>query len=161
MQVARQGDRVRIQYTCTVPCESGSLHMKPRRVLELTVGKNGTIPGLSRNLAGMHQGERKCVSLSPEEAFGLVKPGLVREIPRSQLRKQVDLRVGMTLAGRNKNTGRMHRVRVVEINPNTILVDGNHRLAGKTVRFDIYLVSIDSSSETNPRRQQYDTGGEG
>jgi FKBP-type peptidyl-prolyl cis-trans isomerase 2 len=51
-------------------------------------------------------------------------------------------------------------VRVVKINPNSVMLDGNHPLAGKVVELEICLISIDSSSDANRSKPQFDMGGE-
>jgi FKBP-type peptidyl-prolyl cis-trans isomerase 2 len=51
-------------------------------------------------------------------------------------------------------------VRVVEIKPDSLIVDGNHPLAGEIVELDMMLVSVDPSSHANKTKQQFEMGGE-
>ena len=39
-------------------------------------------------------------------------------------------------------------------------MDGNHPLAGKVINLEVYLLSLDSSSNANQTKQQFDMGGE-
>jgi len=39
-------------------------------------------------------------------------------------------------------TGERMEVAVAELGPEGVLLDGNHRLAGETLRFDVTLVEI-------------------
>jgi FKBP-type peptidyl-prolyl cis-trans isomerase 2 len=51
-------------------------------------------------------------------------------------------------------------VTVVEVRPHSVVVDGNHPLAGKAVLFEITLLSVDSSPNANVGKPQFDVGGE-
>ena len=131
------------------------------KVLEFTVGSGDVLPGISLGVVEMAPGDYKQLTLPPHEAYGLVRNRLIREIPRKRFPKHLLLRRGQRLTAISKVSGRRRRVRVVEINPNGVVVDGNHHLAGKTVEFAITLVSLDSSSDANKRRPQFDLGGGG
>jgi FKBP-type peptidyl-prolyl cis-trans isomerase 2 len=52
-------------------------------------------------------------------------------------------------------------VTVVEIRPDSVIVDGNHRPAGKVVELEVSLLSLDSSSNSNELKPQFDLGGQG
>jgi FKBP-type peptidyl-prolyl cis-trans isomerase 2 len=160
MHQAQLGDRVRIQYS-RVP-KSGTTSTKPpaQKVLEFTVGGNKVMPGLSLGITGMAQGEQKHFSLQPADAYGDVKPRLIRQIPRHRLPKNLTLRVGMHLSAMDRSLGRRRRVRVVQIKPDSVLVDANHPLAGKVIELDVCLISLDSSTEANRSKPQIDAGGE-
>jgi FKBP-type peptidyl-prolyl cis-trans isomerase 2 len=90
-----------------------------------------------------------------------VRANLIREIPRQRFPKHVVLRVGKRLTAVNVVSGRRRRVRIVEIKPDAVVVDGNHPLAGKVVVFEVGLISLDSSSNANKGKPQFDMGGEG
>ena len=116
--------------------------------------------GLSFGIAGMHQGDQKHLTLQPAEAYGAVQPRLIREIPRDRFPKQLTLRAGMQLTARDHSSGRRRRVRIVEIKPNCVLVDGNHPLAGMVIELDVLLISVDASADANRSKPQFDQGGE-
>jgi FKBP-type peptidyl-prolyl cis-trans isomerase 2 len=58
-------------------------------------------------------------------------------------------------------SGHRERVRITEIKRNSVIVDGNHPLAGQIVELDLMLISVNSSSHANKTKQQFDVGGEG
>ena len=66
----------------------------------------------------------------------------------------------MVLNARSHDPERKRRVRIIEINQDSVLIDGNHPQAGKAIDLALNLISIDSTSETNRRKPQIDTGGE-
>jgi FKBP-type peptidyl-prolyl cis-trans isomerase 2 len=69
--------------------------------------------------------------------------------------------VGKWLTHIEPISGHRERVRIIEVNPRSIVVDGNHPLAGEVVELDVMLISVDSSSHANKAKQQFDEGGEG
>jgi FKBP-type peptidyl-prolyl cis-trans isomerase 2 len=70
------------------------------------------------------------------------------------------LYIGKRLAITHGLAGLPQRVRVVEIHPDAVILDGNHPLAGQVVQLEVYLLSLDSSSNTNRGKPQFDMGGE-
>jgi len=158
---ANLGDRVRIQYV-RVPEISASTTKTPvRKTCEFTVGSKDVFPGLSLGVVGMAPGERKLLTLQPREAFGPVKPNLIREIPRQRLPQHIALKVGKRLTAFVATSGRRQRVRIVKVNLDSVTVDGNHPLAGKVIEIEVNLISLDSSSTANKRKPQLDVGGSG
>jgi len=160
MSEAQVGDRVRIQYSPVL--KEGTAASEPRtpKELEFTVGASKVMRGLSSGILGMNQGDQKRLTLQPADAFGVVQPRLIREIPRRRLSTKRELKLGMRLTAKSLASGTRRRVRVVEINPLSVLVDGNHPQAGRVIDWDVMLLSVDSSSEANRTKPQVDTGGE-
>jgi FKBP-type peptidyl-prolyl cis-trans isomerase 2 len=150
------GDRVRVQCT-RIRTNTNGDGARPRiKVFEFTAGSGGVMRGLSTGVIGMAPGEHRRLTLQPAEAYGHVQPKLVKELPRAQFPRRIKLRVGKRLIALSKSSGRQRRVRVVEINPKSIKVDGNHALAGQVIELEVLLISVDRSSDAN----RSDLGGE-
>src|SRR5688572_16375581 len=126
MRTAKLRDRVRLQYARVRNGSNGSAKSPNPKVVEFTVGSRGAMPGLRLGVAGMAPGEQKRFTLQPLEAYGLVQPALIEEIPRRAFPRRLALRVGKRLSALSKLSGRRRRVRVVEIKPGAVIVDGNH-----------------------------------
>lgn len=160
MHTAKLGDRVRIQYS-RVP-RPGTPSSKPpaQKVLEFIVGGNKVMPGLSLGVVGMTQGDQRRFTFRPAQAFGLVQARLIREIPRQQFPSNLELHVGKRLSARVTATGRRRQIKILEIKPDSVVVDGNHRLAGRAITLEVTLISVDSSADANRSNPQFDMGGE-
>jgi FKBP-type peptidyl-prolyl cis-trans isomerase 2 len=159
MHRAELGDRVRIEYSRLVDqCATG----KPRKskTCEFIVGGSEVFASLSMGVVGMVPGDRKRLRLQPAEAYGDVQPKLLRTIPRSRFPKHLKLQVGKRLTAVHGLAGWRRRVTVVEINSDSVVVDGNHPLAGKVVVLEVNLISLDSSADANVSKPQFDMGGE-
>src|SRR5687767_869139 len=149
MRVVQLGDHVRVQYSRLRSQPSEGDKPSPLKVLEFTAGSRDVMPGLSSGVVGMAPGEEKRLTLQPADAFGQIKPGLIKEIPRGHIPKKITLRVGKRLSALSTRSGRQRRVRIVEIGPKSVKVDGNHVLAGKVVVLDVQLISVGSPAEAN------------
>ena len=148
MHTVQLGDRVRVHYARLRDPAAGG---KPtsRRAVEFTAGTKHMIPTLSLGVVGMVQGQHKRLTLQPGEAFGGVQPKLVKEIPRYRFPKRLKLEVGRRLTAVHRTSGQRRRVTIVEVTPHSVVVDGNHPLAGKAVVVEIVVISVDSSSSAN------------
>jgi len=159
--IAQSGDRVRVRYTHMYDAREHDPQSTKPRVLEFTVGSDHLLPGLSRYVLGMHPGEQKCVTLCPVEAYGELQARLIRRISRRCLHTKGPPELGMLLTPRDSESVSGHRVRIVKLNTHSVVVDGNHPRAGRPANLAVYLVSVDSSSEANSSKPQFDNGGEG
>ncbi len=108
--------------------------------LEFTLGGGQLIPGFERGVTGMEPGEVRQVTIGPEEAYGEHNPEMVVRVERSQLPPDLDPQVGEQLEMRQGE--QTFVVTVTGADDESITLDGNHPLAGKTLSFEIELVEI-------------------
>lgn len=141
MSTAKTGDTVRIHYTGTLDDGTQFDSSSGRDPLEFSVGGGQVIPGFDRAVDGMEVGEKKSVTIEPDEAYGPHHEQLVQDVPRSQLPDEINPAVGMELQTSNED-GQVLRLSVTSVDDESITVDGNHPLAGKALKFDIELVEI-------------------
>ncbi len=134
------GASVELEYTLTD--ESGQVldTNKGEKPLTYTQGKRQLLPALERQLIGLHAGDEKKVSLGPSDAFGPVDPNAVVEVAKETIPDGA-LEVGAQLIGRTPK-GETRPVTVKEIREETVILDLNHPLAGKTVLFAIKIVGV-------------------
>ena len=136
----QNGKEVELHYTLTVDGEviDTSEGKKP---LSYVHGERAIIPGLSKELEGMHAGEEKTVIVTPEEGYGMVNQNASKEVPRSTLPDTIKPEAGMLLQVRGPE-GKANIVKIIEVKEDTVLIDFNHPLAGKTLTFWVKVVSI-------------------
>ena len=104
-------------------------------------GQQQIIPGLERQLAGLHVGDTKELTVSPEEGYGPVDPAAVVEVPKTQLPKDVTPTIGMVLRGVNPD-GHSFSAKITQMKENAVIMDLNHPLAGKTLNFKVKVIGI-------------------
>jgi len=160
MHRAEPGDRVRIEYSRLEDPGPAAGKLRKSKTREFTVGGSEVFEALSLGVVGMAPGDCKRITLAPAEAYGDVQPKLVRMIPRTRFPKNLKLKVGKRLTAVHGVAGRRRRVTIVEITPDSVVVDGNHPLAGKVVELEVNLLTLDSSADANSSKPQFDMGGE-
>lgn len=142
MSQANTGDNVKIHYTGTLDDGSQFDSSEGREPLAFTIGSGQVIPGFDDAVNGMTVGEEKTVRLEAEHAYGERHEELVQEVPKSALPDDMEIEMGMPLQARGPD-GQVMNLVITGIAEETIVVDGNHPLAGQTLTFAIQLVSID------------------
>ena len=108
-----------------------------------THGQREIIPGLEKAFSEMEVNEEKSIRLQPEEAFGPVDPNRFQEVPKTKI-PAAGLKVGATLTARSsKGEDQVNQViHVREVKPETVILDFNHPLAGKTLDFKVKVLGI-------------------
>jgi peptidylprolyl isomerase len=141
MQKPQAGDTVRVHYTGTL--EDGTQFDSSRGAdpLEFAMGQGQLIAGFEMAVAGLEPGESVTVTLAPEEAYGESDAEMVQEVPRRMMPEGVELEPGMVLQGQS-DEGQVDNFTIVSLTEETVTLDANHPLAGKSLTFDIELVEI-------------------
>jgi peptidylprolyl isomerase len=141
MSKVKIGDTITVNYTGKL--EDGTVFdsslNEGRTPLSATLGNKQLISGFENALIDMSVGDKKTVSIKPEDAYGEYIPEMIGRVPKSNLPQ--DIYVGQLLQAQTPQGG-MITVKVNEINEDYAVLDGNHPLAGKTLIFDLELLSI-------------------
>jgi FKBP-type peptidyl-prolyl cis-trans isomerase 2 len=109
--------------------------------LEYTHGQNMIVPGLEKEMEGMKAGDVKIINVAAKDGYGEADKDAIFEFPKSQFGGNLDPQVGMILQMRNE-FGQASPAKVVEVKENTIILDFNHPLAGKDLKFEIEIVDV-------------------
>ncbi len=135
----QDGDQVSVHYTGRL--ESGEVFdsSEGREPLQFTVGRGEVIPGFDNAVRGQEVGDKATATIAPEDAYGPARDELIQEIPKDKL--DGDVEPGMRL-GLETEDGRQFEATVMEVLEETVRLDFNHFLAGKTLVFDIEVVSV-------------------
>ena len=131
---------VAIDYTLTGDDSKVIDTSNGRRPLEYMHGQGNIIPGLESALEGKGEGQSLEVSIAPKDGYGEYNPKLVQQVPRANFGSIDKIEIGMQFQARTPQG--VHVVRVVNVDPQSVTVDANHPLAGKTLHFDVKVVSV-------------------
>ncbi len=142
MSKVKVGDRVRVQYLGLLTGGRPAASAHGREVLNFTAGSARVMPGLSFGVVGMAVGEQKRLRLTAEQAYGLVDPKLIKEVPRNRFAPGLELAVGKELQSTGAKSGRKRRFKIVEVRPDAVVVDANHPLAGEAVEVELQLIAL-------------------
>ena len=108
--------------------------------LEYMHGYGNLIPGLERELEGKAKGDKLHADIAPRDAYGEYDEKLVAEVPRTQFDVSTPIEIGQQFQAETATGTAI--VTVTKITDDTVTVDANHELAGKTLHFDVEVVDI-------------------
>jgi len=137
----RSGDTISVHYTGKV--ENGEIFdtSSGRRPLTFTVGTGQIIHGFDEAVVGMTTGQKKTVTIPPEQGYGHRQVELIVDIPKDAVPEDMEIEKGMMIELVDPQGNKMP-AEVFEILDELIRMDLNHFLAGKTLVFDIEIVAI-------------------
>ncbi|MGF3554769.1 MAG: FKBP-type peptidyl-prolyl cis-trans isomerase [Thermoplasmatota archaeon] len=142
MVMVKKGDKIKVEYEGML--EDGTVFDSSASKgcpLEFEVGAGLLLKKFEEAVIGMNIGEEKEITLSPKEAYGEHKPEFLKEISKKYFPEDQEIQPGMFFMMVMQN-GRKMPVKISSISDDSVVVDLNHPLAGKTLIFKIKVVEI-------------------
>ena len=141
MSKAEKGKFVKVHYTGKY--ENGDVFDSSSGCvpLEIQIGSGQVIPGFEKAVEGMSQNEKKTFTLEPSEAYGERNDDLEQDFPRSDFPDDFNPEVGQVLILKTPEQGQFPAT-VKGLQEESVLLDLNHPLAGKSITFDVEVVEI-------------------
>ncbi|MEO5811457.1 MAG: peptidylprolyl isomerase [Rhodanobacter sp.] len=103
-------------------------------------GSGQIVPGLERQMEGHAHGDKFTAEVSPEEGYGVREAELMQQVARSAFPGVDEIQPGMRFQGRGPQ-GEIS-VTVTKVEDDTVFIDGNHPLAGKTLHFAVEIAEV-------------------
>jgi FKBP-type peptidyl-prolyl cis-trans isomerase 2 len=147
MNQVKGNNTVKVHYTGKLSDGQVFDSSEGKEPLEFTLGKGQLIPGFEKGLIDMKLNEKKTITIVKEEAYGDVVDNLILEVKRSELPQDIAPELGMGLVSKSPD-GQETKLHVIELKEESIVVDGNHPLAGKELIFDLEVISIKEAEIT-------------
>ena len=120
---------------------------EPGKPLSYLHGRGQIVPGLEGALEGLELGEAKQVVVAPAQGYGEHDARGLQEVPRTMFPANAELAPGMRLAAQT-DSGEVIPIGIHEVKGQTVIVDLNHPLAGKTLHFDVTVRGVrDATAE--------------
>ncbi|WP_158837771.1 FKBP-type peptidyl-prolyl cis-trans isomerase [Polaribacter sp. L3A8] len=141
MSQVKENNTVKVHYTGKLADGQIFDTSEGKEPIEFTLGEGSLIPGFEKGLIDMKVSEKKTITIVKEEAYGEVNKDLIQEVNKSDLPQDMEPQVGMGLVSKSPD-GREMNLMVVEVKDESIVIDGNHPLAGKDLVFDLEVVEI-------------------
>lgn len=141
MEQAKEGDKVKVWYKGFF--EDGSVFdsLEEDNSMEFKIGDGTVLKGFEDGVIGLKVGENTSVVLSPEQAYGYPKEELMATVEKSEIPSHINIKKGEWLEIRG-NEGDKVDVIIQEIEEDSIILNANHPLAGKSLNFEIRLLEI-------------------
>jgi len=90
----------------------------------------------------MQTGEKRRITLNPEEDFGKRNAEFVKKIKKKQIPGNISPKIGQKLLLKTSE-GRMKDVYVADIKKDVIILDSNNPLTGRTVDLELTLLQLE------------------
>lgn len=141
MKRAQLGSTVTVQYVGTL--DNGRIFdsTADEEPLEFTIGSNQVFPALEQGVIGMAVGEVRNIVLKAADAYGPRLQENLITISRSRFPADKPLAIGQKLSIQFGG-GQARVMQIIEINEESVTMDGNHPLAGLDLTFALRLDRI-------------------
>ena len=142
---AENNKMVAVDYTLTVDGKIAD-QSRPGQPLEFIFGTGMLLPKFEAAIAGKEAGEKVSFTLAPADGYGETVADAIVDLPKTifmvdgKLAEDI-LFVGSQIPMSNAQGQRMLGV-VKEIGDDTVKMDFNHPMAGKTLNFDVEVISV-------------------
>lgn len=136
-----------VSFNCVLKNKAGRLISSSynHEVLNSLEGQGSILQGLATGLQDLKKGEKRSISLSAEQAYGLYDPKKLILYPRKKFSRDMPLICGSNVVVVTKS-GESRTYRVVQIYGDMVSLDGNHPLAGQDLIFEIEALSARSAT---------------
>ena len=121
------------------------------RPLDYIHGTRSILPKLEEHLEGMQAGDKFDVTLSPADGYGEVDPNKIIDLPKAAFEINGEIREDLLVPGNiipmlNRMGGVIPGV-VLEVSEDTVKMDLNSQMAGKTLHFTGEVISVREATE--------------
>lgn len=113
-----------------------------REPASFVMGDGSLLPGFEACLVGMKGGDEGVFTITAEQGFGAPQEGNYQEIPRHTFSKDAELEIGMVFSFADAAGGELPGV-VDAFDEDTVRVNFNHPLAGRTLRFEVKIDRVE------------------
>lgn len=138
----KNGDSVKVHYIGTLN-DGNEFDNSYKRgsTLDFQVGGGQMIKGFDNALVEMELGQKKSISIKPEEAYGPRREEAITAVSKENFPPDFVAKEGEMVQGRTEN-GQPINALIIEVQENDVILDMNHPLAGEELNFEIELVEI-------------------
>ncbi|MBR2609122.1 MAG: peptidylprolyl isomerase [Bacteroidales bacterium] len=126
-------------------------HTTKEKPLDYIHGTGSLLPKLEAHIEGMEPGDRFDVTLSPADGYGEVDPSRIIDLPKAAFEVNGEVREDLLVPGNtipmmNSMGGVIPGV-VLEVSEDSVKMDLNHQMAGKTLHFTGEVLSVREATE--------------
>ena len=126
-------------------------HTTKERPLDYIHGTGSLLPKLEAHIEGMEPGDKFDVTLLPADGYGEVDPSRIIDLPKAAFEVNGEIREDLLVPGNtipmmNSMGGVIPGV-VLEVSDDSVKMDLNHQMAGKTLHFTGEVLTVREATE--------------
>lgn len=121
------------------------------RPLDYIHGTGSLLPKLEAHIEGMEPGAQFDITLSPADGYGEIDPSRIIDLPKAAFEVNGEVREDLLVPGNtipmmNSMGGVIPGV-VLEVSEDSVKMDLNHQMAGKTLHFSGEVLTVREATE--------------
>lgn len=121
------------------------------RPLDYIHGTRTLLEKFEQNIEGLEPGESFSFTLTPEEGYGEVDPDRIIDLPKAAFEVNGEIREDLMVVGNripliNKAGGVVPGI-ILEVNENSVKIDLNSQMAGKTLNFSGKVLTVRDATD--------------
>lgn len=137
-QTVAANSLVTLHYRITLPNGQPLISTFDATPATLQLGAGEMLPGMEQLIIGLEVGSNHVFELEPENAFGPHRPELMERVKREHMpNEEIE---PMSIMEFTAPDGSRYSGLVREIDAQSALIDFNHPLAGKSIRFEVKII---------------------
>lgn len=121
--------------------------------LGFVYGAGFLLPEFEKNIDGLQEGDTFSFVLTPEQGYGLPNPTMIIDLPKSSFEINGQIEDGLLTVGNDipmmTNDGMHVMGHVIAVGDDTVTMDFNHPMAGKTLNFSGTVVGVRDAVESD------------
>ena len=110
--------------------------------VSFVMGDGSLLPGFERRLLGMRPGDEAEFRIPPDEGFGEPRDDNIQSISRADFDAEVPPEPGMLFTFADAAGGEVPGM-VAEVSEDSVTVDFNHPLSGRTIHFKVRIAHVE------------------
>jgi FKBP-type peptidyl-prolyl cis-trans isomerase SlpA len=140
-EVVRRDSLLTLHYRIALKDDTELLSTFDATPATMQLGGGELAPALERCLDGLPLGERHVFLLEADQAFGQYDDSRVQRMKRADLPDEPELEIRSMIEFAAPDGNKYAGV-VAELDADSALIDFNHPLAGKAIRFEVEVIGI-------------------
>ena len=126
-------------------------HTTKERPLDYIHGTGSLLPKLEAHIEGMEPGDKFEITLSPADGYGEVDPTRIIDLPKAAFEVNGEIREDLLVPGNTipmmNSMGGVIPGLVLEVTEDSVKMDLNHQMAGKTLHFSGEILTVREATE--------------
>ena len=140
-----------VEFTYELEVEGVVVDKTVEKPLDYIHGTGSLLPKLEEHIEGMEPGCKFDVTLAAADAYGEIDPDRVIDLPKAAFEINGEVREDLLVPGNTipmlNSVGAVIPGVVLEVTPETVKMDLNHPMAGKTLHFTGEILTVREATE--------------
>lgn len=135
------GSQVTMYFTLTLEDGTVADATENDEAFTFVMGDGALIEGLELMLYGLKAGDKQCLSIEPQDAFGFSDVENIHTLPSDSFSSELPTDPGTVIEFETPSGDKVPGT-IESVKGDEIVVDFNHPLAGRTIVFDVEILEV-------------------